>query len=65
MKRYRVIVDGGAYTVDLTEAEVEELYRVHQGFCSIREVIQLDAECAVKEHTFDFDQLAQEIADYV
>jgi hypothetical protein len=59
-KRYRVIVDGGAYTCDMNEAELEALKRKHHGFLSVREVLPV----TVKEPTFDYATLAEEIHEY-
>lgn len=56
-KKYRVVVDGGSYYADLTEAEVEELYRRHHGFVSVTHVIRTDHD----ETTFNWDLLAQDI----
>jgi hypothetical protein len=72
-KRYRVYVDGGSYTCELNEAEIEQLHRLYHGFVRIEEVIQVktdDLPYLVPENSpleqlfapaFDYDQLAQEI----
>ena len=59
MKKYHIRVDGGQYYADLTEEEREKLIRKYHGFISVTEVIRTK----VLETTFDWDLLAQEIAE--
>lgn len=55
-KLYRVRHDGRDYTLELTEAEREVLIRRYHGYISVEPVS--------REPAFDYDVLAQEIADY-
>jgi hypothetical protein len=63
-QRYIVTTDTNQYHVDLNEAEIEELYRLHHGF--VRIAPQIEAHIvndSWKDFKFDHDLLAQEIAD--